>query len=170
MVLLAAGVVVVSLASAAADRRDEQRLRSVLTAGSCTVDSRTDSGRDHIDNPSYKVDPPAGGDHTPQAASPGVYPPGQVPEDGLLVHAMEHGFVILWYRPGVDDQTVGALEEVAGRDPEATLVVPRESMDVPVAATAWHRRLLCPGGFEEKPLVEFIKAYRDEGPEKGFVQ
>ncbi|MGH9034450.1 MAG: DUF3105 domain-containing protein, partial [Acidimicrobiia bacterium] len=51
---------------------------------------------------------------------------------------------------------------------DETLVVPRASLDMPVAATAWHRRLLCTS-FEEEPLKEFIRAYRDQGPEKGFI-
>lgn len=170
MVVLVAGVVVAALANSAADRREESRLNDLLTAGECTVDRRTDSGSDHVPSPEYEVDPPAGGDHTPQAADPGIYEPGQAPPDGPLVHAMEHGYVILWYRPGVDDETAVGVQGMAERFGDATLVVPRPSLEVPVAATAWHRRLLCPGGFEERPFVEFVKAYRDKGPEKGFIQ
>lgn len=169
LVVLVAGVVVAALANSAADRGEQRRLNDLLTAGECTVDTRTDSGSDHIPSPEYEVDPPAGGDHTPQAADPGVYEPEQLPPDGPLVHAMEHGYVILWYRPGVDEDRISQLEEVAERFGDATLVVPRPSLEVPAAATAWHRRLLCPGGFEERPFVEFVKAYRDKGPEKGFI-
>lgn len=169
LVALVAGVVAAALANSAADRRARSGLNDLLTAGECTVDTRTDSGSDHVESPQYDVDPPAGGDHTPQAADAGVYEPGQAPADGPLVHAMEHGYVILWYRPGVDAETVNQLEEVSERFGDATLVVPRPSLEVPVAVTAWHRRLLCRGGFEERPFVEFVKAYRDKGPEKGFI-
>lgn len=171
-----AGVVVaviagvgVAVSAGGGDGQDKAELEALLTAGDCRVDERTDPGRDHVARPTFKVDPPAGGDHQPRAAGAGVYDPDDVPSDGELVHALEHGFVILWYRPGIDEDELTALEDVADQDPEATLVVPRESLDVPVAATAWHRRLLCPNGFEKTPLVEFVKAYRDKGPEKGFV-
>lgn len=37
-----------------------------------------------------------------------------------------------------------------------------------LAATAWHRRLLCPDG-TDGPIGTFVSAFRDQGPEKGFV-
>lgn len=42
---------------------------------------------------------------------------------------------------------------------------PRPSLEVPVAATAWHRRLLC-GEVEPKTLRRFIDAYVNKGPER----
>jgi hypothetical protein len=146
----------------------QDKIVARLTAGDCSYDTRADVGSDHLENPPpYKVNPPAGGDHTPQAAASGVYREGQVPSDGPLVHAMEHGFVVIWYRPGNVD-VMNDAEALGDEFSEETLVVPRASLDVPVAATAWHRRLLCKS-FEEGALREFIRAYRDKGPEKGFL-
>lgn len=154
------------------ERRAEERLDAILTAGDCTVDERTDAGGEgtHIPNPTYEVNPPAGGAHTPEAASEGVYDPGEAPADGPLVHALEHGFIVIWYDPTISAADLERLEDIAEDEDysNATLLVPREGMDVPVAATAWHERLLCPG-VEEKPLTEFIKARRDQGPETGFI-
>jgi hypothetical protein len=151
------------------DKEAQDELVAQLTSGDCRYDTRTDSGSDHVPNPPpYKVDPPAGGDHTPQAAAPGVYREGELPPDGPLVHAQEHGYVVIWYRPG-DAEIMSRAEALGEEFSEETLVVPRASLDVPVAATAWHRRLLC-SAFEEKALREFIRGYRDKGPEKGFIQ
>ena len=168
-VVVGLGIVAFIVSGNAADRAERNRLNEILTAGDCEVDQRADAGSEHIPDPTYEVDdPPAGGDHTPEAASEGVYDPGEAPPDGPLVHALEHGFVILWYQPTISAEDRERLEDIAAKDSNATLVVPRETLDVPVAASAWHQRLRC-NGVEERPLTEFIKAYRDKGPEKGFI-
>ncbi len=158
----------VCLAERSQEKAAQDELVTRVTAGDCTYDTRTDPGSEHVPNPpAYEVNPPAGGDHTAEAAASGVYREGQVPPDGPLVHAMEHGFVVIWYRP--DDAENRSQAEALGEEfSEETLVVPRASIDVPVAATAWHRRLLC-SSFDEKALAEFIRGYRDKGPEKGFL-
>lgn len=165
------------LAVCVAGRSKDKDVQDELTSGDCRYDTRTDSGSDHAAAPPpYEVNPPSGGDHTPEAASAGVYAEGQVPPDPTIVHAMEHGFVIIWYRPG-DPEITSRLEAIGEEFSDETLVVPRTSFmadtpkatrDVPVAATAWHRRLLC-GSYEEDALKGFIRAYRDKGPEKGFI-
>jgi hypothetical protein len=170
LVVLVAAVAIAALVSRSGDDKS-QKLRGVLTAGTCQVDTSSDSGSDHVANPTYKFDPPSGGDHEPVAAQPGIYDSGPLPSDGKLVHAMEHGFVILWYRPdaGAGADVIDKLQTLGDEFGNATLVVPRPSMDVPVAATAWHQRLLC-RDYEERPLRAFIDAYTDKGPEKGFVE
>jgi hypothetical protein len=177
--MIVAGVLFVVLLGVyvAGQSKDKDELMAQLTSGDCRYDTRTDSGSDHVAAPPpYEVNPPSGGDHTPEAASAGIYREGQVPPDPTLVHAMEHGFVIIWYRPG-DPEITSRLEALGEEFSDETLVVPRASFmadasgssrDVPVAATAWHRRLLC-GSFEEDALTAFIRGYRDKGPEKGFI-
>ncbi len=158
----------VCLSQRSKDQAAQDELITKITAGDCSYDTKSDPGSNHVpEPPPYKTNPPSGGDHTVQAAAAGVYREPQVPPDGPLVHAMEHGFVIIWYRPGDTDVMNGA-EALGEEFSEETLVVPRASLDVPVAATAWHRRLLCKS-FEEGALSEFIRAYRDKGPEKGFL-
>ncbi len=142
--------------------RSERALQRALTDGSCTTDSRTDPlGREHVDDPVYRVDPPAGGTHTAAVARAGVYPEGRVPAQGHLVHALEHGYVVLWHRPEVDPVGLVAVQEA---HPEDVIVVERASLPVPVAATAWERRLLCR---ETEPgvLERFVEAYVGDGPE-----
>jgi uncharacterized protein DUF3105 len=167
--MVAAVVVAAVVNSRSSGNRDSEKLQAVLTAGSCKADTKTDPGSSHVANPTFKVDPPGGGDHEPSAAQPGIYKPGQVPSDGQLVHAMEHGFIDLWYRPDAGTEVIEGLMALGDEFSNAVLVIPRPSLPVPVAATAWHRRLLC-DGYEEEPLRAFIKAYTDKGPEKGFVE
>jgi hypothetical protein len=143
-------------------------LRASLEQGGCTVDSGADPGRAHIPQATYTVDPPAGGDHDPVPAPGGFYDPADVPTDGHLVHSLEHGFVVVWYRPGaVAPATVDGLHDLARRH-RWVLVAPRPSMATALAATAWHRRLLCPDGVNG-PIGNFVTAFHNQGPEKGFV-
>jgi hypothetical protein len=142
-------------------------LRASLEQDGCTVDSRSDPGRAHTPAATYTFDPPAGGDHDPAPSKAGFYGPDDVPADGHLVHSLEHGFVIVWYRPeAVASATVDRLRELARL--RWVLVVPRPSLPTALAATAWRTRLLCPDGAEE-PIATFVTAMRNRGPEKGFV-
>jgi hypothetical protein len=150
-------------------------LRTSLEQDGCRADDLADPGRAHIPAASYAVDPPAGGDHDPLPASAGFYGATDVPADGHLVHALEHGFVIVWFRPAATPPaTLDGLHDLARRD-RWVLVAPRPSMAAALAATSWHRRLLCPDGAvamaagAEGPIESFAGAFRDQGPEKGFV-
>ena len=146
-------------------------LRASLERGGCTVDSRSDPGRTHEPLVRYTVDPPAGGDHDPVPAPAGFYDAADVPTDGHLVHSLEHGFVVVWYRPAaLAPATLDALRALAA-DRRWVLVAPRPSMAPALAATAWHRRLLCPDGATGAggPIDTFVSAFRDKGPERGFL-
>lgn len=144
-------------------QRDQRALARALGAGSCETDRRTDptQGDGHVVTPVFRVDPPAGGDHSEQGAEAGVFAGDRVPDDGRLVHALEHGYVVLWHRPGTD---TAALERVAEEHEGDVIVAERASLPVPVAATAWERRLLC-GEVEPAALERFVDAYVGEGPE-----
>jgi hypothetical protein len=99
------------------------------------------------------------------AAPAGVYSVGDVPPDGSLVHSLEHGYMIVWYRPDVAQDMARAAQDVASAFPRDTLVVPRASMSVPLAATAWHHRLLCTQA-DEAALAHFTDQWRNKGPER----
>ena len=153
-------------------RRSTQRVISALEAGgACDYDSRNDSdrgqGRNHVGgNLTYKVDPPSGGDHNPSAAPPGTFTADNAPPDAQIVHSFEHGYVAIWYRPDLDAAGLESLRALTSEYSRDVLLLPRGSLgETQVAATAWHRRLIC-----ERPDVEalerFITAYRNKGPEK----
>jgi hypothetical protein len=146
------------------------QLRAALEQQGCTADSRADEGQKHVAaaEAQYTVNPPAGGDHDPVPSPAGFYDLANAPTDAHLVHSLEHGFVVVWYRPdGVTAATVDRLRELAGSH-NWVLVVPRPSLPGALAATAWHRRLLCPDG-ADGPINTFVTAFRNAGPEKGFV-
>ncbi|HEV7885910.1 MAG TPA: DUF3105 domain-containing protein [Acidimicrobiales bacterium] len=117
------------------------------------------------DDPRYSVNPPSGGDHLSRAVGAGVYEDGRVPPDGNLVHSLEHGYVILWFKPDIPAADKAALEGVRAKDARDTLLVERANMDYPVAATAWGKRLLCQG-VDTAALSSFIEKNRNQAPEK----
>jgi len=175
VLVLLLGVVGLNLARGSGSKGDDSPklsgpLRASLEQGGCTVDSRTDTGRRHVSAARYSVNPPAGGDHDPVPAPAAFYDMANVPADGHVVHSLEHGFVIVWYRPdGVAPATLDGLRDLAGSH-RWILVVPRPSLPTALAATAWHRRLLCPDGAGPTgPIGNFVTAFRNQGPEKGFV-
>ena len=177
VLVLLLGAVGLSLARGSGSGDDAPQLsgplRESLEQGGCTVDSRADNGQDHVTSATYSVNPPAGGDHLSAPAPAGFYDMANLPADGNLVHSLEHGFVVVWYRPdGVSAATVDGLRELA-RSRRWVLVVPRPSLPTALAATVWHRRLLCPDGGDplrrDGPLGNFVTAFRNQGPEKGFV-
>ncbi len=91
--------------------------------------------------PAYNSEPPTSGWHTAQLAGWGAYL-DEPPHDQLLVHNMEDGGVILWYRAGTPEENAeraAALEEVVGTRWPRTVIVPREELDATYVLTAWTR-------------------------------
>lgn len=152
-------------------RRSNARIVSALESSRlCEYDSRNDTdrgaGNNHVTgNVAYEVNPPSGGDHNPSASPPGIFTVDNTPPDAQIVHSLEHGYVTIWHRPDVDTATLDGLKGVANKYPRDVLVVPRASLEQPVAATAWHRRLLCERS-DTEALERFVKEYRNKGPEK----
>ena len=170
--LVAAGLAVAAIAAVAAyvvfDRRGDAELRDALTSGGCSVDDKADPtappGQNHVQRPGYEVEPPAGGNHLASVARSGVYRGQDVPPDGQLVHALEHGYVIAWHRPDISAEDRKALEDFEAEHDGDVLVVERPRLPVPVAATAWNNRLLCPS-LDEQALERFFDEHVGNGPE-----
>ncbi len=144
--------------------RADAELKAALTAGSYAYDQNSEPGREHVADPSYEVNPPAGGAHLAAPAEARDYSGESAPADGALVHSMEHGNVVLWYRPDLDADGRAALKAIAAEFPGDVILVERESMPTNVAATAWHQRVLG-DRVVRKTLVRFITEFRDQGPE-----
>ena len=140
--------------------------------GSCRYDTEFDGTKanqgDHIRNPTYEVEPPAGGPHLASPAQPGFYVDEDVPADGNLVHAMEHGFVVLWVNPELSEEKMAQVEELSDEFGRELIVVERPGLTGEVAVTSWHKRLLCAELVPAKVAL-FTSEFKDEGPEKGFL-
>jgi hypothetical protein len=122
----------------------------------------------------YKTNPPTTGRHYEIPAEDGAY--GEAPQDEALVHTLEHGRVIVWFKPGLPEQQRADLKTLFDEDTYQMALVPRRDMPYEVAASAWNRDPL-PGGTGRlltcdrmnAKVFDAIRAFRDEhrsnGPE-----
>ena len=150
------------------DRRADASLRKALTGGGCTVDQKADPtrpvGQNHVSSANFAVNPPSAGDHLASAAKSGVYSGSSVPQEGQLVHSLEHGYVIAWHQPDLPAEQKEKLTAFEDAHDGDVIVAERADLPVPVAATAWERRLLCPA-VDSAALERFFDEYVDKGPE-----
>lgn len=139
-------------------------------------------GRAHVSTgtnvTNYNSNPPSSGDHWGQPAKAGVYE-NPLPDE-QLIHNLEHGYVWISYLPqenrseatdgaqlkqGLSDDDKKALEEIIKKDDWKIIMAPREANDSTVALAAWGRVLKMDSLNLDK-VSEFIRTYRDRGPEK----
>jgi hypothetical protein len=122
---------------------------------------------DHISNP------PTSGPHYPRWASFQSYDE-PIPR-GYLVHALEHGAVMLAYDcpQGCDAEVMAMQAFVDGLEPDPAciapvvnrlIIVPDPALDVPFAAAAWGHMLKAQC-FDEELVAAFVEAHYASGPE-----
>lgn len=131
-------------------------------------------GRDHVavgtTVTTYNSNPPTSGPHWPADAKNGVYE-NQLPDE-QLVHNLEHGYVWISYKAGseaspeagISEDDKKKLTEIVEGDSWKTILAPREQNDSKIALAAWGR-LLKMDELDENKVKEFIKTYRNRGPE-----
>jgi Protein of unknown function (DUF3105) len=142
------------------------RLRSVPGSG---TQQHTQSLDERI---KYDTNPPSSGRHYVIPAEDGAY--SDPPSDEELVHGLEHGRVIIWFKPGLPEDQRAELKALYDEDTYQMFMVPRRNMPYAVAATAWNaepapngtgRMLLC-NSFSPD-IVDALRAFRDEHRSQG---
>ena len=128
------------------------------------VEEIADLSRDHTEEPvEYEGVIPVGGPHTPFWQNCGFY---SEPLEDLrpAVHALEHGAVWLGYSPDLPEEDRQVLRDVTD-DRAFVLATPLEGLpdDVPLAMSAWGRRLL-PDGVDDPAVEQFLDAFV-QGPQ-----
>jgi Protein of unknown function (DUF3105) len=106
----------------------------------------------------YDTTPPTSGPHYPFTMAPGRY--GSPVADGLTVHAMEHGHVVVHYAPGTPPDTVARLEHLARRHSRDVILAPHPGLATGIALTAWGRIDLLPG-YDEPRIASFVERLRN---------
>ncbi len=153
--------------------REHDLARAARTAG-CVLRAPRSEGRGHTTDPvRYRSNPPTSGRHFPVPALDGIYPAGRAPSEERQVHALEHGRVIVQYRPGSQPAVVRRLETVVaerldGVSGYKTLLVENGTrMPYAVAATAWGHLLGCPAWSSRTldAIRDFRVRWVDRGPE-----
>ena len=160
----------------------EQRITDLddaAEAAGCELESFEATSRDHSEDPAerlaYASKPPTSGKHFATPAEDGEYE--RAPPVGELVHSLEHGRVIIWFKRTLPREQRGLLKALYEDDPYQMLITPDPTgMTYAVAATAWNadpqpngtgRLLGCPRFTPE--VADAIRTFREEhrsnGPE-----
>src|SRR3989304_4285331 len=125
-----------------------------------------DQGREHIEkgakHPAYNSNPPTSGWHYTNPADWGVNQKELADEQ--LIHNLEHGGIWISYSEKLDGKSVDLLEKFVDGYSTKVILTPRVKNDSPIVVAAWNR-LLKLDSFDEQKITEFIKAYKDKGPE-----
>lgn len=126
----------------------------------------------------YETDPPTSGPHYPVWAAFKTY--GVAVNPGFLVHALEHGAIVIsWRCDNGCESSLAALNtmlEARAADPlcdplvkHRIIVVPRPTQDVALVAWAWGASFKA-GCFDLAGLSDFIDAWYAKGPENVCAQ
>lgn len=139
-------------------------------------------GRQHIASGTpgsgYNSNPPTSGVHWQGPAKNGVY--GSPLPDEQAIHNLEHGYVWISYWPksvslqategaapkeGLSDEDLNKIVEIVKDDDWKIILSPREANDKKIALAAWGR-VLNLDTFDPDKIKDFVKTYRNRGPEK----
>src|SRR5436190_5421002 len=123
--------------SGSVPKRQETDLSAAAKEAGCTLTSPKNEGRGHTTKPvQYKSKPPTSGSHYPVPAHDAAYLTAPKPFESL-VHALEHGRVIYWFKPNVAPRIKGDLHALYNEDKALVVLTPdTRPMPFPVAATA----------------------------------
>lgn len=172
--LILAAIVILALLAGGAywyfGNQAEARFQELAVEGESALDQvRTlpDRGRRHLEPNApyaYRDRFPTSGPHDPAPTAPGVY--AQPQPDTKLVHALEHGNIVI-YRDAPGDEADALLESWAGLysgDWSGVVVVPESGLGEELVLSAWTKQLRL-STFDEATAAAFIDAYRGRGPE-----
>ena len=115
----------------------------------------------------YQSNPPTSGSHWPDPLLDGIYDTEK--PDEALVHSLEHGRIWISYQPSsVPQSAIDQLTRIA-KSEKRVILTPRSLNETPIALAAWQRLDMfgveADGSIDEQRILDFIKRYRDKGPE-----
>lgn len=118
-------------------------------------------------HPKYSTNPPSSGPHWGDGVAGAGIHDKEVPDE-LLVHSLEHGAAILWYKSDLPKEEVEKITKVFNDASGKKIMVPRKNLDVPVALTSWGW-ILKLSVIDEAKIKEFIQTNNDRAPEKAPI-
>jgi len=161
-----AGVLVVGGAIGFAIQRSQTNARALRALG---VQTFANQGQDHLQPgqayTAYNSTPPTSGPHDPSPAPCGIST--DPISNTVQVHDLEHGVVMVQYRPGLDPSQVTALQTLGRSYSSHVIMAPYPNLPTPVAASAW-TKLMRLDRADVGKLRGFIERFRQHGPEAGI--
>lgn len=115
----------------------------------------------------YNSNPPTSGPHIGGSVA-GAGIKDKPVADEIVVHSLEHGAVVLWYREDIGEDNLARLKKVFNEARGKKIMVPRDNMDTIIALTSWGY-LLKLESVDEDRIKEFIETNNDRAPEKAPI-
>ncbi len=128
------------------------------------VETVPDEGRGHLQpgqTVAYQSNPPTSGWHNPEPYPAGIY--GNPLDPTKLVHSLEHGYIVIYYRNLVQDE-LATLTNIVRNNQYKVILDPYANNPARVVLTAWDHKQQC-AGVNEQAIRQFIAAYREQAPE-----
>lgn len=116
--------------------------------------------------PVYNSSPATSGKHSASAVPCGIIAT-EVP-DQFQVHNLEHGTVVIQYRPDLPETELTSLQDYARSKPGHILVAPRSDLSDPVVVTSWTRMLRL-DSVDLNTIDVYYGRYVRTGPEVGVA-
>jgi hypothetical protein len=125
-------------------------------------------GRNHVDEGTpiqYNSNPPTSGDHYQNFADPGF---SREPiQRERLVHNLEHGQIVFWYRSEAPQATIDNIEAVVDSGGIGLLGTPYDELEASAefTMTAWGASQSC-GDVSQEVVNAFRERFQGQGPEQ----
>jgi hypothetical protein len=157
--------------------KDDVDVATAAKDAGCELKSFPAKSREHLadlaQTVKYASKPPTSGSHYQTPAEDGAYE--DPPDIKELVHTLEHGRIIVWFKKNLPADQRAALKAYYDDDTYQMVLVPDTSgMTYAVAATAWNRdpqpngtgRLLGCAKFDDEVFTA-IESFKDENRSRG---
>jgi hypothetical protein len=145
--------------------KTQEKLSKDMMGEKMLDEGATHVARDKAHAP-YKSNPPTSGPHWAGVAGPGIK--DEPVADELVLHSMEHGAAVVWYREDLEQSEIEKIKIAFNNSSGKKIMLPRKDLDVPVALTSWGY-LLKLETVDEVMIKEFIETNNDRAPEKAPV-
>ena len=152
-------------------------VEAAAKAAGCELESKPAKSRDHLTDENatqdYDQSPPTSGKHFAVPAEDGIY--DEPPDSEDLVHTLEHGRVVIWFKRSLPAEDRGKLKTLFDEDPYHMVLTPNETnMPYAVAASAWNGEpeplgtgsLMGCKTFDDK-VLDALRAFKDEHRDRG---
>lgn len=117
----------------------------------------------------YKTNLPTSGNHYQSPAPKGFYEQ-EIP-DGTLVHNLEHGYVLVAYKPDLPKDQVEKLKGLFSKPysdpkfiPSKAIVVSRANNPAPISLASWRWNMDL-SSYDKEKLAQFYKQHVSKSPE-----
>jgi hypothetical protein len=157
--------------------KDDVDVAAAAKTAGCELKSFPADSREHLADLAqavkYSSKPPTSGQHYQAPAEDGAYE--DPPDVKELVHTLEHGRIIVWFKKGLPADQRAALKAYYDEDTYQMVLVPDTTgMPFAVAATAWNRdpqpngtgQLLGCAKFDDQ-IFTAIESFKDENRSRG---